>query len=162
METSRSVKRSTTFSAADVMRRTSDPPLVARSMSVDGVEPTDDTRLSKFKGSFERRSIRRRPSKRFDRTDLKYGHDEDTYEAIRQRVFQERAVTNAIEALQERWNMLMFMYEDCMALNDEWKQRKLTKLSVKRQMELITIVTLFLVACIPAVVLMCIVCKINA
>ena len=48
-------------------------------------------------------------SKRFE---IVYGNDTEAYEAIRMRVLQERAVVNAIEALQERWRIIMYMYHD--------------------------------------------------
>ncbi|KAH3847984.1 hypothetical protein DPMN_090320 [Dreissena polymorpha] len=159
MEGSQSVKRSSTISESDVTQLTSELPRVARSMSADYGETADGARMSKFSGYIKRRSFRRRPSKRLVIPEKNYGHDSATYEAIRQRVLQERAVTNAIEALHERWNMLMFRYEDCTTLNEERKKRRLMKLNVKRQMELITIVTLFLVACLPIVVVMFIACR---
>ncbi|XP_060574663.1 uncharacterized protein LOC132732287 [Ruditapes philippinarum] len=83
-------------------------------------------------------SIRRkRISKR--RPEPEYGRDTETYEKIRERVLQERAVTNAIDALHERWRIVLNSYVKCVAMNDKRKDLKLRKLSVKRQFELIVI-----------------------
>lgn len=101
----------------------------------------------------------RRPSKRQERAESKFGHDTETYEAIRERVLKERAVTNAIEALQERWRMLQYMFDDCVELNEGRKERKLKKLSTKRQVELIIIITLFLIACFPVLVIFVLICR---
>ncbi|WAR19230.1 hypothetical protein MAR_001068 [Mya arenaria] len=108
------VQRSSTIAAdGDAVPTPTDtgsPCEVRKSVSMDvGEAEATRTTLSAFKG-FNRRSIRRRSSKRFERPEPTYGQDTESYESIRQRVFQERAVTNAIDALQERWRMLMFIY----------------------------------------------------
>ncbi|XP_053376527.1 uncharacterized protein LOC128547556 [Mercenaria mercenaria] len=100
-------------------------------------------------GSFKRRSIRRRSSKRLSKPEPEFGHDTKTYEKIQERVLQERAVTNAIDALQERWRMIMFMYDDCVELNEQRRELKLRKLCVQRQFELILIISIFMLICIP-------------
>ena len=56
---------------------------------------------------------------------------------------------NAIEALQERWRMIMFMYSDCQDLNDGRLERQRTKLDIKRQEELIIVIIMFLLICLP-------------
>jgi len=93
--------------------------------------------------------FQRRSSKRLERQDVTYGQDTEAYEAIRQRVLQERAVVNAIDALQERWRMLTFMFTDCEELNQTRKDRQLKKLCTKRQFELISIIVLFTLFCLP-------------
>lgn len=74
-------------------------------------------------------------------------------------MLRERAVVNAIEALQERWRMLQFMYEDCVELNEKRKEIILKKLSTKRQLELILIASIFLTFCIPVFVIFVLVCR---
>ena len=90
---------------------------------------------------------------------MSYGNDNEAYEAIRIRVLKERAVINAIEALQERWRMIMYMYHDCEDLNEGRKDRKIRKLNVKRQEELIIIVLAFIVLCVPISFLAILFCR---
>jgi len=74
-------------------------------------------------------------------------------------VLEERAVTNAIEALQERWRMLRYMFDDCVDLNEGRKGRKVKRLSIKRQFELIIIITIFLVMSVPIFVMLVLICR---
>lgn len=108
---------------------------------------------SPFSGSIKRRSIKRRPSRKERPEEKNYGNDTATYEAIRVRVLQEKAVVNAIEALQERWRMIMFMYNDCQDLNKDRLERRQMKLDIKRQEELILIILMFLFLCVPIAIL---------
>lgn len=98
--------------------------------------------------------FQRRPSKRQERGEPAFGHDNEAYGAIRERVLRERAVTNAIDALQERWRMLQYMYDDCVELNKGRKERKLKKLCIKRQVELIGIISIFLTLLVPVFVIL--------
>ncbi|XP_060571786.1 uncharacterized protein LOC132729966 [Ruditapes philippinarum] len=122
------------------------PAKINKSVSLDtgGEHESDKKHPTLSSGSFKRRSIRRRSSKRSSRPEPECGHDTETYEKIRERVLQERAVTNAIDALQERWRMIMFMYEDCVDLNKQRAECKLKKLCIKRQFELIMIILSFI------------------
>lgn len=121
---------------------------IRKSISMDTGE-TETLTKSFSSSSFKRRSVRRRSSKRLSRPEPEYGHDTETYEKIRERVLQERAVTNAIDALQERWRMIMYMYDDLVDLNEERRSRKLKKLCIQRQFELILIVAAFVLICLP-------------
>ncbi|XP_053376559.1 uncharacterized protein LOC128547576 [Mercenaria mercenaria] len=128
---------------------------IRKSVSMDsGEAEVVKKSLTASTGSLIRRSVRRRTSKRLGRPEPEFGHDTVTYEKIQERVLQERAVTNAIDALQERWRMLMFMYDDCVALNEKRKERKLRKLCVRRQFELLTIVIVFLLICLPIILVL--------
>ena len=93
-------------------------------------------------------TFQRRSSKRSSRSEPDFGNDIKTYEKIRERVLQERAVTNAIDALQERWRMIMFMYDDCVELNKKRAECKLKKLCIQRQYELIMIILTFVSVCL--------------
>ena len=98
--------------------------------------------------------FQRRPSRKERPEEKNYGNDTATYEAIRVRVLQEKAVVNAIEALQERWRMIMFMYNDCQDLNKNRLDRRQIKLDIKRQEELILIILMFLgFLCVPIAIL---------
>lgn len=96
--------------------------------------------------------FQRRSSKRV-KPEPEFGHDTETYEKIRERVLEERAVTNAIDALQERWRMIMYMYDDCVEMNETRRDMKLRKLCIQRQFELIMIVSAFVLICLPISVL---------
>jgi len=74
-------------------------------------------------------------------------------------VLRERAVTNAIEALQERWRMLQYMYDDCMDLDSNRKDRKLKELNTKRQAEFVIIIAIFLVMSVPIFVILVLICR---
>ncbi|XP_060571789.1 uncharacterized protein LOC132729970 [Ruditapes philippinarum] len=121
---------------------------IKKAVSMDSGEAEISKMSNSCLGSLKRRSVRKRTSKRSNRQEPGYGHDTETYEKIRERVLQERAVTNAIDALQERWRMLTFMYEDCVKMNQTRKERKLKKLCVKRQFELIMVVSTFALFCL--------------
>ncbi|XP_053376538.1 uncharacterized protein LOC123526574 isoform X2 [Mercenaria mercenaria] len=97
--------------------------------------------LCKF---FQRRTI-----KRSGRLELNFGHDSEAYEKIRERVLKEHAVTNAIDALKERWRMITFKYNDCVERNEQRIERKLRTLCIQRQFDLIIVVFLFVLICLP-------------
>ena len=101
----------------------------------------------------------RRASRKEKPEEKTYGNDTATYEAIRVRVLQEKAVVNAIEALQERWRMIMFMYHDCQDLNEGRIERTQTKLTIKRQEELILIIIMFLLLCLPIAISFVFMCR---
>ena len=103
--------------------------------------------------------LQRRPSRKERPEEKNYGNDTATYEAIRVRVLQEKAVVNAIEALQERWRMIMFMYNDCQDLNSGRLERRQMKLNVKRQEELILIILMFLLMCVPIAISFLFICR---
>ncbi|XP_045187586.1 uncharacterized protein LOC123545317 [Mercenaria mercenaria] len=104
--------------------------------------------LASVAGSSKRCSVRRRTNKRLGRPEPEFGHDTVTYEKIRERILQERAVTNAIDALQERWGMITFMHNDCVELNEKRKTRKLRKHCIQRQFELISVGFVFVLICL--------------
>ena len=93
-------------------------------------------------------TFQRRSSKRSSRSEPEFGQDTETYEKIRERVLQERAVTNAIDALQERWRMIMFMYDDFVELDKTRAECKLKKLCIQQQYELIIIILAFVLVCL--------------
>jgi DNA-directed RNA polymerase specialized sigma subunit len=93
--------------------------------------------------------LQKRSRKRLSRPEPEYGQEHETYEKIRERVLQERAVTNAIDALQERWRMIMYIYYDLLDLNEDRRSRKLKKLCVQRQFEFILVVAAFVLICLP-------------
>ncbi|XP_045187574.2 uncharacterized protein LOC123545305 [Mercenaria mercenaria] len=129
---------------------TEQPRRISKSVSVDSGETEVFTKsVISASGSFRRRSIRRRCNKRLNRPEPEFGHDAETYKKIEERVLQERAVTNAIDTLQERWRMIMFMFNDCVKLNERKGERKLKKLSVQRQFELVLLVCVFVLICLP-------------
>ena len=103
--------------------------------------------------------FQRRPSRKERPEEKNYGNDTATYEAIRVRVLQEKAVVNAIEALQERWRMIMFMYNDCQDLNKDRLLRRQNKLDIKRQEELILIILMFLLFCVPIAISFLFICR---
>ena len=74
-------------------------------------------------------------------------------------MLQEKAVVNAVEALQERWQMIMFMYGDCKDLNEGRLDRQQTKLRIKRQEELIIVIVLFLLMCLPIAIVFVFICR---
>ncbi|KAL4238657.1 hypothetical protein ACF0H5_003364 [Mactra antiquata] len=133
--------------------------VVRKSASLDSGDVDTVKKFPSTCGSFKRRSIRRRSSKRVNRPEPEFGHDTETYEKIRERVLQERAVTNAIEALQERYRMLTFMYDDCIELNEDRKSRRLRKLCVQRQFELIVLISLFITICLPVSIILIFICR---
>ncbi|XP_060559940.1 uncharacterized protein LOC132719982 [Ruditapes philippinarum] len=127
-----------------------------KSTSLDSGEKDEVTNsTSDPTGPFQRRTftvVRRRTSKRKSKPEPEFGHDTEAYEKIRERVLQERAVTNAIDALQERWRMIMLMYGDCVDLNNKRMERKLRKLCVRRQFEMIVIAAIFFLICLPIII----------
>lgn len=98
-----------------------------------------------------RKTVRRRLSKR---TEPEYGNNVEEYDKIRQRVLQERAVVNAIDALQERWHQIMFLYEDCVELNEGRQRQRLQKLCIQRQSDMIFVILGFLFICLTYSILL--------
>ena len=41
--------------------------------------------------------------------------------------------SNAVEVLQERWRMIMYMYDDCMELVKQWDEQRLLKQHQRRK-----------------------------
>ncbi|KAK3587785.1 hypothetical protein CHS0354_042749 [Potamilus streckersoni] len=102
------------------------------------------------KSSVIRRRLSRDGSRKGERPEERnYGNNVDEYKKIEERVLSEKAVVNAIEALQERWRMLIYMYEDCMDLVKEKKERELYNKKIRRQEEIVIIVFYAAIVCFP-------------
>lgn len=70
-------------------------------------------------------SIRRRLSTESGDSDaIAYGNKTREYIRLRKEITSGPTVTNALEGLRERWKMLMFMYEDCLDMIQERKDRE--------------------------------------
>ncbi|XP_033733802.1 uncharacterized protein LOC117322944 [Pecten maximus] len=52
-----------------------------------------------------------------------YGKQTKEYSRLRKEIMASPGVKNALESLHERWKMLMFMYEDCLDMIQERKDR---------------------------------------
>nr|KAG5687803.1 hypothetical protein BaRGS_005433 [Batillaria attramentaria] len=63
-------------------------------------------------GIIRKRSVKRRISRDDSHKDRKYGHDKDEYAKIVEKVLADRAISSAVEVLQERWRMIMYMHDD--------------------------------------------------
>ncbi|XP_045161744.2 uncharacterized protein LOC123526574 isoform X1 [Mercenaria mercenaria] len=124
------------------------PRKLRKSISMDSGENFSSSGNSSIY-SVKRRYVRRRTIKRSGRLELNFGHDSEAYEKIRERVLKEHAVTNAIDALKERWRMITFKYNDCVERNEQRIERKLRTLCIQRQFDLIIVVFLFVLICLP-------------
>lgn len=56
---------------------------------------------------------------------------------IIKKVHAEKAVQNTIEALADRWKMIMFMYEDLIAVMDRKKAKDARTKKLKKQFEMV-------------------------
>ncbi|KAL3872689.1 hypothetical protein ACJMK2_035899 [Sinanodonta woodiana] len=102
------------------------------------------------KSSIIRRKLSRDGSRKGDRPEVRnYGNNLEDYKKIEERVLSEKAVVNAIEALQERWRMLIYMYDDCMDLVKEKKERDMYNKKIRRQEEIVIIMFFAAVVCFP-------------
>jgi hypothetical protein len=61
-----------------------------------------------------------------------------------ERLMQERAAANAVELLQERWRMIMFMYDDCMDMVKQWEDHRLQRKERRRKRRLVLLSVLAL------------------
>ncbi|KAK7103899.1 uncharacterized protein [Littorina saxatilis] len=90
-------------------------------------------------GIIRKRSVKRRISRDdlHAAKDRKYGNDKEDYIKLYERVMADRAASSAVEVLQERWRMIMFMYEDCMELVKQWDEERLMKQQKRRKRRLL-------------------------
>lgn len=91
-------------------------------------------------GVIRKRSIKRRISRdegHGKAPDRKYGHDTEEYKKLEERIMSDRAATNAVELLQERWRMITFMYEDCLEMVKQLDEHLLMKQQKKRKRRLL-------------------------
>ncbi|XP_071079888.1 uncharacterized protein [Haliotis cracherodii] len=80
------------------------------------------------RGVVRKRSVRRCISTgKEEAIPLTYGRNREEYDKIVERVMSDKAVQAAVESLQERWKMIMIMYEDCMQMVEDWDDRQLKK-----------------------------------
>lgn len=88
-------------------------------------------------GVIRKRSVKRRISRDDGHKDRKYGHDKDEYAKIAEWVLADRGISSSVEVLQERWRMIMYMYDDCVELVKQWEDHRLEKQQRKRKRRLL-------------------------
>ncbi|XP_078001310.1 uncharacterized protein LOC144453819 isoform X2 [Glandiceps talaboti] len=90
-----------------------------------------------------------------------YGKQHVEYQIIKQRVVSERGIKDAIEALQDRFQRLQFMFEDCGEAHKERMEKrrlrkaemqKLQKLNLVTAVSLLVLITSFLLRLLRVVV----------
>lgn len=82
--------------------------------------------------------LQRRVSLKEDRRQDKYGNLTGTYARIKNTMLLDRGVQNNLESLQERWRMIMFMYEDCVDMIKTREQTRLSRRQLKQRREFLS------------------------
>ncbi|XP_046571160.1 uncharacterized protein LOC124279385 [Haliotis rubra] len=113
--------------------------------------PPSSPRAGKTGGSIVRkRSVRRCISTgKEEAIPLTYGRNREEYDKIVERVMSDKAVQAAAESLQERWRMIMIMYEDCMKMVDDWDERQVKKAEAIDMFQLLIAVMMAVSGLIP-------------
>ncbi|KAK6183000.1 hypothetical protein SNE40_010558 [Patella caerulea] len=91
-------------------------------------------------------------------TEVRYGRFPDEYDKIYERVTSEKHFRNALEVLEERWRMIMFMYEDCQELVKEWEGRQLKRKQDRAKQRLYVYLSLASIVVVPLLLLVVIIC----
>lgn len=96
--------------------------------------------------------FQRRISKDDTGDDKPYGSKNDDYDKICEKVMADNAVQKALEAMQEKWRMIMFMYDDCMDLrNAKFEHDTLAKRN-KLKKDFIALLITYLLITVPGVI----------
>ncbi|XP_062602317.1 uncharacterized protein LOC134264032 [Saccostrea cucullata] len=97
-------------------------------------------------------SIRRRVSLKEDRRQEKYGTLTGEYARIKNTMLLDRGVQNTLESLQERWRMIMFMYDDCVEMIQSRRQKPLCRRQLIQRRELIACVIIYSALFLPVLI----------
>ncbi|XP_041354513.1 uncharacterized protein LOC121372286 [Gigantopelta aegis] len=124
----------------------------ALSLIVKTPSPSDEVPGTFGTGVVRRRSVRRRIS-RDDGKPKNYGQNKEEYEKIVERVLCQKSVANALDALRERWKMLMFMYEDCMEMVKSVEDKRQKMKTKEKRIEICILVTGIISIVIPMVLI---------
>lgn len=84
-----------------------------------------------------------------DRRQDKYGNLTGSYARIKNTMLLDRGVQNNLESLQERWRMIMFMYDDCVEMVKTRQQNRLCRRQLKQKCELIALAIVYSTLAIP-------------
>lgn len=84
-----------------------------------------------------------------DRRQDKYGNLTGSYARIKNTMLLDRGVQNNLESLQERWRMIMFMYDDCVEMVKTRQQNRLYRRQLKQKCELIALAIVYSTLAIP-------------
>ncbi|XP_025103936.1 uncharacterized protein LOC112570002 [Pomacea canaliculata] len=97
-------------------------------------------------GVVRKRSVKKRLTRDDDQSQRTYGQAKEDYHQLALRVLGERTVVNNIEVLQERWRMIMFMYDDCLQLIQQCDDRRgrLSRQRRRKRLLLLVVVSLVL------------------
>lgn len=93
--------------------------------------------------------FQRRVSLKEDRRQDKYGNLTGTYARIKNTMLLDRGVQNNLESLQERWRMIMFMYDDCVEMVKTRQQNRLCRRQLNQKCELIALAIVYSTLVIP-------------
>ncbi|XP_061173066.1 uncharacterized protein LOC133182298 [Saccostrea echinata] len=97
-------------------------------------------------------SIRRRVSLKEDRRQEKYGNLTGEYTRIKNTMLLDRGVQNTLESLQERWRMIMFMYDDCVEMFKTRRQKQFCRRQLIQRRELIACVIIYSALVLPVLI----------
>lgn len=101
------------------------------------------------KGWYYSFPFQRRVSLKEDRRQDNYGNLTGTYARIKNTMLLDRGVQNNLESLQERWRMIMFMYDDCVEMVKTRQQNRLCRRQLKQKCELIAMAIVYSTLAIP-------------
>lgn len=96
--------------------------------------------------------FQRRISKDDTGDDKPYGSKNDDYDKICEKVMADNGVQKALEAMKEKWRMIMFMYDDCMDLRKAKFEHDTLAKRNKLKKEFIALLITYLLITVPGVI----------
>ncbi|XP_071160593.1 uncharacterized protein [Mytilus edulis] len=97
-------------------------------------------------------SIRRRVSKDDMSENKPYGNKAEEYDKICEKVMADTGVQKTLEALQEKWRMIMYMHDDCMDLRTQKTEQGVIGRRARIKRELIALVITYVIITLPILI----------
>lgn len=82
----------------------------------------------------------------------KYGNWTEKYGRIKNTMLLDRGVQNTLESLQERWRMLMFMYDDYVEMVKTRQQNRLCRRQLKQRRGMIACFIIYFAVTFPVLI----------
>lgn len=82
-----------------------------------------------------------------------FGKQTKEYTKLRKEILASPAVTNALDSLRERWKMLLFMYEDCLDMIQERKDKNKQRRKCRERREIFATCIIYTGIFLPVLIL---------